>query len=128
MRKIYEWERITDRGWIKLSAPEMTWFDKAYNNVFWQINNIARHIRTAKSIPKGIKRWWHLRQLCKKANKSLLKEAERTKSLGPAEPPSHEDVVKFINWAENSGINFENRVQQMPKTPLNSREVDITKD
>ena len=126
--RIYKWERIIDGNWIKLSSPKMTWLDKQLANIHWQIANILRLIRVTKSIPKGIKRWWKLRQACKKANKTLLRIAKETEARGMKPPPDPEEVVKFMNWAENNGINFENRVQGVPRTPPNSKEVDISKD
>jgi hypothetical protein len=62
--------------WKTLDDTNMTWLDKQIVNVQWQYANITRLIRIEKSLVKGIKRWWHLRQLCKKVNKTLLKKAK----------------------------------------------------
>lgn len=62
--------------WTQLSDPSMSWLEKQIVNVKWQYANITRLIRIEKGIVKGIKRWWHLRQLCKKVNKTLLKKAK----------------------------------------------------
>lgn len=62
--------------WTKLSDTDMSWFEKKVVDLKWQYSNIRRHIRVEGSVIKGTKRWWHLRQLCKKANKTLLRLAK----------------------------------------------------
>jgi hypothetical protein len=60
----------------------MSWLDKKIVGLQWQFSNIKRLIRVEKSITKGIKRWWHLRQLCKKANKRLFQMAKQMENNG----------------------------------------------
>ena len=62
--------------WKTLDDTNMSWLDKQIVNIQWQYANITRLIRIEKSVRKGIKRWWHLRQLCKKVNKTLLRKAK----------------------------------------------------
>ena len=68
--------------WTKLDSSDMTWFEKKTTNIKWQYANIRRLIRVEKSIIKGIKRWWHLRQLCKAANKRLFRMAKQMENNG----------------------------------------------
>jgi len=63
-------------SYTELDSSRMSFTQKKIMNVRWQISGIKRHIRSQKSVIKGIKQWWHLRQLCKKVNKSLLKKAK----------------------------------------------------
>jgi hypothetical protein len=60
----------------------MSWVDKKIVSIQWQFANIKRLIKVEESVIKGIKRWWHLRQLCKKANKSLLRKAKEMQNNG----------------------------------------------
>lgn len=62
--------------WKTLDDTNMSWLDKKIVSIQWQVANIRRLIKVEKSISKGIKRWWHLRQLCKKVNKTLLRKAK----------------------------------------------------
>jgi len=62
--------------WKTLYDTNMSWIDKKIVGLQWQFSNIKRLIRVEKSVVGGIKRWWHLRQLCKKANKTLLRMAK----------------------------------------------------
>ena len=62
--------------WKTLDDQDMSWLDKKIIAIKWQFANIKRLIKVENSIPKGIKRWWHLRQLCKKVNKTLLRKAK----------------------------------------------------
>jgi hypothetical protein len=66
--------------------------------------------------------WW---KLSRKAKKHLKRQIEITKSLGPAEPPTFEEVKDFIVWAEKHGISFQTRVQPLPKTPRHSAEISL---
>ena len=66
--------------------------------------------------------WW---KLGRKAKKHLKMQCERTKSLGPATPPTEKEVQDFIVWAEEHGINFHTRVQPLPRTPKHSAEVSL---
>ena len=116
--KVPNWVRLdpdwhAKTGWEKFSA-KINW---VLINIYWWYNSVKRHIH---NIPK----LWRLHCKCKKWNKYLLAEAERTKSLGPAAPPKPEDVAHFIKSAENAGIRFGTMVQPLPRTPLMSR-VDI---
>jgi len=86
--------------WTELDSVQMTWFQKKTTNLKWQIANIKRHIRVEKSIVKGIQRWWHLRQLCKKANKTLLRLAKQVENKGLRPPPTPEELAEF---KENMG-------------------------
>ena len=62
--------------WKTLDDTNMSWLDKKLVGIQWQLANIRRLIKVEKSITKGIKRWWRLRQLCKKVNKTLLRKAK----------------------------------------------------
>jgi hypothetical protein len=62
--------------YTELDSSRMTWTQKKIVNIKWQIAGIKRHVRLQKSIIKGVKQWWHLRMLCKKANKTLLRKAK----------------------------------------------------
>ena len=62
--------------WKTLYDTNMSYLDKKIVGIQWQFANIKRLIKVEKSVIKGIKRWWHLRQLCKKVNKSLLKKVK----------------------------------------------------
>lgn len=44
---------------------------------------------------KTLKSWWHYWKLSKALKKNLQKQIELSKKLGPAEPPSTEEVEKF---------------------------------
>lgn len=88
MKRLYD-------NWIQLDGPNMTWVEKKITSIFWQYSNIKRHIRLEHSIIKGTKRWWHLRQLCKKANKTLLREAKAVQNRGMKPPPTLEELVEF---------------------------------
>ena len=68
--------------WKTLDDKDMTWIDKKIVGIQWQISNILRLIKVEKSVVKGIKRWWHLRQLCKKVNKSLLRKVKEMQNNG----------------------------------------------
>lgn len=88
MKRLYD-------NWIQLDGPNMTWVEKKLTSVFWQYANIKRHIRLEGSVIKGTKRWWHLRQLCKKANKSLLRMAKQRENVGLRPPPTPEELAEF---------------------------------
>lgn len=62
--------------WKTLYDTNMSWLDQKTVGLQWQFSNIKRLIRVEKSVVGGIKRWWHLRQLCKKVNKSLLRKVK----------------------------------------------------
>ena len=68
--------------WKTLYDTNMSWVDKKIVSIQWQFANIKRLIKVEKSIIKGIKRWWHLRQLCKKVNKSLLRKVKEMQNNG----------------------------------------------
>jgi len=68
--------------WKTLYDTNMSWVDKKIVSIQWQFANIKRLIKVEESVIKGIKRWWHLRQLCKKANKSLLRKAKEMQNNG----------------------------------------------
>jgi hypothetical protein len=72
-------------------------------------------------------RWWRHRKAAKRLNAYLLMEAKRVAQLPPHSPPTTDEVVDFIHWAERSGLRFAHRVAAMPKSPLNSKEVELTK-
>lgn len=112
--------------WVKIEDDDMGFFEKMYVSIKWRLNGIKRHIRKAQSVKEGLIRWFKLRRLTKEANSRLMKDVERLKNEPPHEPPTQEEVADFVKWAENSGIRFANRVQPMPKTPVSSREVDLT--
>jgi hypothetical protein len=116
-------KKTEEPNWIRLTSPDMGRIEKFLTAVKWQYLVLKRHIFTAKNIPIGIKRWWKLRCACKRANKYLLEEAERVRNRPPHEPPTPEEVLDFMEWARENGINFENRVQPLPKTPPASKEV-----
>lgn len=68
--------------WKTLYDPSMGWLDKKIVGIQWQFANIKRLVKIEKSVIKGVKRWWHLRQLCKKVNKSLLRKAKEMQNNG----------------------------------------------
>lgn len=86
--------------WKTLDSKDMTWLQKKTTDLQWQFSNISRHIRMQKSVIGGIKRWWHLRQLCKKANKTLLRLAKQVENKGLRPPPTPEELAEF---KENMG-------------------------
>ena len=61
--------------WKTLDDTNMSWIDKKIVSIQWQLSSIKRHIKRA-GVKEGIKKWWHLRQVCKKVNKSLLKKVK----------------------------------------------------
>ena len=81
--------------WTELDSVYMTWFQKKTTDLKWQYANITRHIRLEKSFTKGIKRWWYLRKLCKKANKTLLRMAKEVENKGMKPPPTKEELAEF---------------------------------
>lgn len=68
--------------WKTLDDKDMSWLDKKIVSIQWQLANITRLIKVEKSVIKGIKRWWHLRQICKKVNKSLLRKVKEMQNNG----------------------------------------------
>ena len=90
MKRLYD-------NWIQLDGPNMTWVEKKITAIFWQYSNIKRHIRVEGGVIKGVKRWWHLRQLCKKANKTLLRMAKQSQNSGMKTPPTMEELTEFKN-------------------------------
>lgn len=110
-----DWNPTEFTGWHKVKA-RVRWI---FLNIWWRIRGIWRY-------KNDLKKWFKLRRLTKEANSRLMKEVERLKNEPPHEPPTQEEVADFVKWAENSGIRFANRVQPMPKTPVSSREVDLT--
>ena len=68
--------------WKTLYDTNMSWLDKKIVGFQWQCANIKRLIKVENSIVKGIKRWWHLRQVCKKINKSLLRKVKEMQNNG----------------------------------------------
>lgn len=84
----------------ELDSPQMTWTQKKIVDVQWQYANITRHIRNEKNVINGIKRWWHLRQLCKKTNKTLLRLAKELENKGLHKPPTANELAEF---KENMG-------------------------
>lgn len=68
--------------WKTLYDPSMSWLDKKIVSIQWQYANIKRLIVLHNSVIGGLKRWWYLRQLCKKANKRLLRIAKEMQNNG----------------------------------------------
>jgi len=68
--------------WKTLYDTNMSWIDKKIVGLQWQFANIKRLIKVEESFVGGIKRWWHLRQLCKKVNKSLLRKVKEMQNNG----------------------------------------------
>jgi hypothetical protein len=60
----------------------MKWAQQKIVDIKWQFANIRRLIKVEKSMTSGLKRWWHLRRLCKKANKRLLQMAKQMENNG----------------------------------------------
>ena len=44
---------------------------------------------------KTIKRWWYYWNLSRQVKKNLREQIQRSKSTGPHEPPTPEEVEKF---------------------------------
>ena len=68
--------------WKTLYDTNMSWLDKKIVGIQWQFSNIKRLIRIEKSVVGGIKRWWNLRQVCKRINKSLLRKIKEMQNNG----------------------------------------------
>lgn len=68
--------------WKTLYDTNMSWLDKKIVGLQWQFANIKRLIRIEKSVVGGIKRWWNLRQACKRINKSLLRKVKEMQNNG----------------------------------------------
>ena len=68
--------------WTEIHNPNMKWTQQKIVDLKWQFANIKRLIHVEQSITGGLKRWWHLRQLCKKANKKLLRMAKQMENNG----------------------------------------------
>ncbi len=68
--------------WKTLYDTNMSWIDQKIVGLQWQFSNIKRFIKVEKSVVKGIKRWWNLRQICKKINKSLLRKVKEMENNG----------------------------------------------
>lgn len=81
--------------WKTLNDTNMTKTQKILVNIQWQYANIRRLIHVEHSVIKGVKRWWHLRQICKKANKTLLREAKAVQNRGMKPPPTMEELEQF---------------------------------
>lgn len=81
--------------WTELDSVYMSWLDKKVTSIRWQFANIRRLIHVEHSVIKGVKRWWHLRQICKKANKTLLREAKAVQNRGMKKPPTAEELAQF---------------------------------
>lgn len=111
--------RTTDM-WTKLDSSEMSWLERKWMDLRWRWSSFCRHF-------PNVKKYMHLRRQTKKMNKRLLAEAQFLKHQPMHKPPTQEEVQEFMEWAQNSGIRFENRVQPLPVHPLNSSEVDLTK-
>ena len=114
-----EVKRLTP-NWIRLTSPEMSVIDKVYVGLKWKFVAIKRHVLASKSLIKGVKKWWAIRQRCKQCNKFLLAEAQRVKSRGPVEPPTMDEVQSFI--AEMGGNLDAHCVDRMP--PSKRRNID----
>ena len=110
-----DWNPTEFTGWHKVKA-RVRW---VLLNIWWRVKGFLRH-------RKNIKRWFELRKCVKAHNARMKQELEALKNAPPYEPPTQEEVADFVKWAENSGIRFANRVQPMPKTPVSSREVNLT--
>lgn len=46
---------------------------------------------------KTVKSWWYYWNLSRQVKKNLREQIQRSKSMGPAEPPTPEEVEKFKN-------------------------------
>jgi len=44
---------------------------------------------------KVVKRWWYYWRLSRQVKHNLQKQIEQSRKLGPAEPPTPEEVEKF---------------------------------
>jgi hypothetical protein len=115
--------KTKEPNWIRLVSEEMSWLEKAAVKLKWRWAALKRHVAKQKGLIKGIKKWWALHQRCKECNKFLLKEAERAKRMGPAEPPTAEDVQDFIK--EMGGNIDANCVERMPPTKRRNIDRDI---
>lgn len=106
--------KTKEPNWIRLENQEMGRLEKFAVQLKWRWSAIKRQITKQKGLIKGLKKWWELRQRCKECNKKLLAEAQRIKSMGPAEPPTLEQVKQFI---EEMGGNIDAHcVTKMPPT------------
>lgn len=110
--------------WKTLDDTNMSWLEKKIVSIQWQVANIKRLIKVEKSISKGIKRWWHLRQLCKKVNKTLLREAKAVQNRGIKRPPSPDELAKFKNDMGGEKI-LDTHYMTQVKNKTNSLNMDI---
>lgn len=106
--------------WVRITPAT-----KPYSRWLW--GYFLWRLHSAKRAMQNPVRWWKRRQAAKRLNAYLLNEAAATAKLPPHTPPTTEEVKQFVGWAENSGLRFTHRVTPMPKSPLNSKEVDLTK-
>jgi hypothetical protein len=110
--------------WVRITPPERKatfkqWVDWFKNIILWRIYAFKR---AAKEPIKWLKRRKRIREI----NKFVKAACEESKRSPKYEPPSPEEVKVFMKWAANGGIEFDHRITPMPKSPRNSREVDIT--
>lgn len=106
--------------WTELDSSRMPWVKRKWMDLRWRWSSFWRHF-------PNVKKYIHLRRQTKAMNKRLMAEAEFLKHQPMHKPPTLEEVHEFMEWAQNSGITFEHRVQPVPVYPRNSREVDLTK-
>ena len=103
-----------DLGLVHKIKAKAAWMMNAY--VLWRFYAVKRNI---KNLPK----LWRLYWKCKKINKQLLEEVKNRQNEPQYTPPTREEVLDFISWAEENGMNFKTRVQPIPKVPPSSKEI-----
>jgi hypothetical protein len=106
--------------WVRITPPEKPYRSWLWGYFLWRFYSAKRAVKQPAI-------WWKRRKAAKRLNAYLLKQAEAISKLPPHTPPTTDDVKKFVVWAEQSGVQFAHRVTPVPKSPPDSKEVDLTK-
>lgn len=114
--------------WVRLTPPPER-LTRATLRAYlrWKMDYLRWRLFSLKRAIQAPATWWRRRKAAKRLNKYLLQEAEKVAKLPPHSPPTTDEVIDFVHWAEHSGLRFAHRVAAMPKSPPNSKEVELTK-
>lgn len=111
--------------WVRITPPERE--ARTFKHwVHWIKTMILWRYYAFKRAAKEPAKWFKRRKRIRSINRHVKTVCEESKRSPKYEPPTPEEVKEFMKWAANSGIAFDHRISPMPKSPRNSREVDIT--
>jgi len=91
--------------WVRLTPPPER-LTRATLRAYlrWRMDYLRWRLFSLKRAIQAPASWWRRRKAAKRLNKYLLQEAEKVAKLPPHSPPTTDEVIDFVHWAEHSGL------------------------